>query len=317
MAEEKPPQKKPTCFIAMPITTPAHMVEVYGNDPDHFVHVLEDLFFPAIEQAGLTPIDPRSRGAGNIQEDIITALQTADLVLVDLSTLNPNVFFEFGVRTSLNLPACPIRDDKTAEIPFDTRTLNTPTYCSDLRTFHQKKELPRLRDHIIEAVNLSDGKNALWKHFGFTQTAKPPVAPNSLDEKFDALLTEFRSTRDGEGRAQRETEVLQLRLHELAVREQVTADRLVYAEKIAMEARKELEKVMRERPLFIPKAKPNKAFFDEVAKRFDLVIENVAVENSEYLVSIRQTPAPRKAINEFIHELNRPYPDFKFRVTVG
>jgi hypothetical protein len=35
-----------TCFVAMPMTTPAALVDGYDNDPDHFLHVLEHLFIP-------------------------------------------------------------------------------------------------------------------------------------------------------------------------------------------------------------------------------------------------------------------------------
>jgi len=42
---------KPTCFIAMPITTTDEVARRY-NDADHWTHVMEELFIPAIEAAG-------------------------------------------------------------------------------------------------------------------------------------------------------------------------------------------------------------------------------------------------------------------------
>ena len=44
------------CFIIMPVTTPVHLVKQPGGDEDHFAHVLEYLFVPAIEKAGLEVI---------------------------------------------------------------------------------------------------------------------------------------------------------------------------------------------------------------------------------------------------------------------
>ena len=41
-----------TCFVAMPITTPAAYAKQLG-DPDHFAHVLVHLFTPALQAAGL------------------------------------------------------------------------------------------------------------------------------------------------------------------------------------------------------------------------------------------------------------------------
>ena len=41
------------CFIIMPISTPDELVEIYNDDNQHFSHVLEFLFFPALKKAGL------------------------------------------------------------------------------------------------------------------------------------------------------------------------------------------------------------------------------------------------------------------------
>lgn len=76
----------------MPITTPEHLIQQYDNDKDHFEHVLNHLFIPAIEGANLKPIPPVMKGSDNIQAEIIKNLETADLVLCDISTHNPNVF---------------------------------------------------------------------------------------------------------------------------------------------------------------------------------------------------------------------------------
>jgi len=46
---------KPTCFIIMPITVPENYLPFYGNDGEHFIHVMQHLFIPAIEEAGFEP----------------------------------------------------------------------------------------------------------------------------------------------------------------------------------------------------------------------------------------------------------------------
>lgn len=85
------------CFIAMPITTRKEQSEAYG-DTQHWRHVMDHLFVPAIEKAGFEPKLPMSTGTEMIHAEIVKNLETCDLVLVDLSSLNPNVFFELGVR---------------------------------------------------------------------------------------------------------------------------------------------------------------------------------------------------------------------------
>ncbi len=73
-----------------------------------------------------------SAGADLIHAEIIRKLEEADLVPCDRWTLNPNVFFELGIRTALDRPVALVRDDQTAILPFDTGILNTHTYRSAL-----------------------------------------------------------------------------------------------------------------------------------------------------------------------------------------
>ena len=89
MAKAEKKEEK-TCFIIMPITTPPSMLDAYGGDPDHFLHVLDCLFVPAVEKAEYTPVRPIAEGADNIPAEIISNLESATLVLCDMSCLNPN-----------------------------------------------------------------------------------------------------------------------------------------------------------------------------------------------------------------------------------
>ena len=117
-----------TCFVIMPVTTPDHFLSAYNNDGAHFHHVLEHLFRPALEQLDFEVISPVAIGADLIHAEIIRNLETADLVLCDMSIVNPNVFFELGVRTALNRPVCLVKDDATERVPFDTGIINFHTY---------------------------------------------------------------------------------------------------------------------------------------------------------------------------------------------
>ena len=82
------------CFVIMPIG------EVKGYDEDnHFKEVYEDIFIPAIKDAGLKPVRADDVMASNIiQKDILQRVIESPIVLCDLSGLNANVMFELGVR---------------------------------------------------------------------------------------------------------------------------------------------------------------------------------------------------------------------------
>lgn len=179
---------KQKCFIIMPITTPESYIKQYSDDSEHFIHILENLFIPAVEAAGLEAIPPIAEGSENIQANIIENLEAVDLVLCDMSIYNPNVFFELGIRTALNKATCLVKDNFTASIPFDNRTLNTYTYNGNIKYWHYKNEIEKLTKHINESKNQINDGNALWKYFGMKNTAKPAIGENTPEAKLDYLI---------------------------------------------------------------------------------------------------------------------------------
>ena len=70
------------CFIIMPVTTPPELVSTYKDDSQHFLHVMEHLFIPAIKEAGFEPIRPITKGSDIIHGHIISNLESSDLVPV-------------------------------------------------------------------------------------------------------------------------------------------------------------------------------------------------------------------------------------------
>lgn len=178
---------KPTCFIAMPISTHPDDVDRYNGDSEHWAHVMDSLFVRAIEAAGFQPLKPVAQGSHLIHGLIIRHLSTADLVLVDLSSHNPNVFFELGVRTSLNLPIALVRDEHTS-LPFDTAGINTYTYDSKLKGWEIEEQQRNLAQHVKESHQSCAGQNPLWRQFGLTIKAQEPDADESpLEAKMDLL----------------------------------------------------------------------------------------------------------------------------------
>lgn len=176
----------------MPVSTHASDEQQYG-DPDHWLHVIESLFVPAVQAAGYEAIRPVAVGAHLIHGLIIEHLNNSDLVLCDLSSHNPNVFFELGVRTSLNKPIALVRDEFT-QIPFDTSGINTYQYASSLRGWEIEKQREALRQHILDSAVSCASENPLWRQFGLTIKAHEPDAEVSpLDARFDLLAAQVAS----------------------------------------------------------------------------------------------------------------------------
>lgn len=150
------------CFIIAPISTLTERASLL-DDTDHSEHVIEHLLVPAVEKAGFEPVRPKVKGANLIPAEIGRNLQTAALVLCDMSGLNPNVFFELGIRTAMNKPICLIIDKTTKGPPFDLGQVSHHQYVSDLRPWILPDEIEQLARHITESA-VTQG-NALWKHF--------------------------------------------------------------------------------------------------------------------------------------------------------
>jgi hypothetical protein len=221
-----------TCFIIMPISMPADSSNLYGGDEDHFRHVLEHLFVPAIEKIGLTAIVPVAVGADVIHAEIIRNLETADIVLCDMSTLNPNVFFELGIRTAVDKPVSLVRDQFTSRIPFDTTLINHHKYDANLAPWTLPEEIRQLSDHLLKTINKSGSRNSLWKYFGLTTRAELP-APSSIEDKLNFIIRSLERSYYSEDGLSRQDSI-SLREH-LAIEREVVKRAQALAAKIEAE----------------------------------------------------------------------------------
>lgn len=180
----------------MPITTPDDYVATYDGDSEHFKHVLKDLFTPAIQRLGTdwTVIPPTMSGSALIHADIIKNLEEADLVLCDVSTRNPNVLFECGIRVALDKPIAMVKDQYAGKV-FDTDVINYHEYEASLATYKVEEELPKLTEHLADAVTTSDGHNTFWKVFGLTKRGNLAAPDDPLNVKLDLLINEMSTMR--------------------------------------------------------------------------------------------------------------------------
>lgn len=179
----------------MPVTTTPEIASYYQNDLYHFKHVMDFLFKPAIEKAGFKVILPLAQGSDIIQDYVISNLESADLVLCDMSTHNANVFFELGIRTALNKPVCLVKDDITEKVPFDAAFINNYTYSSDLSIWIVKQEIENLARHINESLCENNSFNSLWKYLGFKTSGSPPEKINGESVNLEYITFQIEAIR--------------------------------------------------------------------------------------------------------------------------
>lgn len=153
--DQKKTDKKEKCFVIMPISDPD------GYENGHFRYVYEDLLKPAIEEAGFEARRADDDGSSSmIQVNIIRDIIEAPMAVCDLSTRNPNVLFELGIRQAFDLPVVLVQEQGTQRI-FDISTINTIDYHKELVYRDVIDDRKKIEDAIRATQNNEKGINSI------------------------------------------------------------------------------------------------------------------------------------------------------------
>lgn len=127
-----------TCFVMMPFSPPL------GG-------YFDTVYEPAIKKAGLKAIraDNDVFGTGKIIDQIWSGINSARVLLAELTTKNPNVFYELGLAHALRKPVVLV--SRTQEIPFDVSHVRVIYY--DLNDpFWGTKLIDKVAENIVSAL---------------------------------------------------------------------------------------------------------------------------------------------------------------------
>lgn len=131
MSEEN---KSKPCFVIMPISDQPQY------PAGHFNKIYEQIIVPAVKEAGFEPVRADSNQiCDSIMQKILKNLVECDMAICDLSSRNPNVMYELGIRQAYGKKVVLIQDDATDKI-FDVAGINTVFYKRD-----------RLYENVIKA----------------------------------------------------------------------------------------------------------------------------------------------------------------------
>lgn len=137
-------------FVAMPFGI---------KEGINFDLVYSDLIKPALAAAGLEAFRAdEEMKAGDIRKDMFQELLLADLVVVDASIDNPNVWYELGVRHALRERDVVVIACRDGRLPFDIATDRVLRY-------HRK-------DGVPDAVTLEADKQRLTQYVTATLRAR-------------------------------------------------------------------------------------------------------------------------------------------------
>lgn len=186
-----PVQENNDCFIIMPIA------DHEGYNQGHFRRVYEDIFAPACEAAGYNPVRADDVVKTNlIHLDILKKLLESPMAICDLSTRNPNVLFELGLRQAFDMPTILVQEEGTPPI-FDISMLRYTTYSKTLDYRQVLSDQDRIKEVLIDtglSANDSNEVNSIIKLLSITKPAKLDD-PSKFGEKqyFDLLMSEIQN----------------------------------------------------------------------------------------------------------------------------
>ncbi|MDN5107562.1 hypothetical protein PJV93_03090 [Aliarcobacter butzleri] len=178
--------EKIECFVIMPISNQL------GYEDNHFTLVYEDIIKPSIVNNNMNPVRAdETKNTNLIHLDILKKVIQTPIAICDMSSKNPNVFYELGMRQAFDMPTVLLIDEETKP-PFDISGLRYVTYNKDMSYRNVTKAIENLTSALKETFEKKDDKteiNSLIRLMELT-TAKIETTNISKSEKIE-LMQEF------------------------------------------------------------------------------------------------------------------------------
>jgi len=128
-----------TCFVMMPFADP------HGS-------YYEKVFKPAIQKAGLRAVraDAEIFATGKIMDQVWRGISSAKILVSELTTRNPNVFYELGIAHALRKPVVLVSSNEE-DVPFDLHHIRV-IYYDVTDPFWGTKLIEKVAENILSAI---------------------------------------------------------------------------------------------------------------------------------------------------------------------
>jgi len=169
------------CFVIAPIGEPRTETRRKTDG------LLDEAIRPVIEDTdiGLDVVAPHEIAeAGSIPKQVIQRLLEAELVVADLTDLNPNVMYELAVRHAKGRPVVPIAEKGTS-LPFDITTERTILYEDTMHGLNELK--PKLEETARTALQDEEPDNPIYRAQQDFQMRQASVGDDSMQYVMNRL----------------------------------------------------------------------------------------------------------------------------------
>ena len=128
-----------SCFVMMPFSKPIG---------DYYSKIYE----PAIIKAGLKPIraDNDIFGTGKIIDQIWQGINSAKVLVAELTNRNPNVYYELGLAHALKKPVVLVCSNEE-DVPFDLKHIRV-IYYDMTDPFWGNKLIDKVAENVLSAI---------------------------------------------------------------------------------------------------------------------------------------------------------------------
>ncbi|WP_346888326.1 hypothetical protein [Clostridium sp. UBA1056] len=140
-----------TCFVITPIGDENSSIR------RHIDGVINAAIIPALGDDYKIKVAHKFTSPGSINKQVIIEIYNADLVVANLTELNPNVMYELAIRHALKKPVIMIMEKESNKLPFDVATERTIFYKNDFQgVLDLKDQLIQAEEAIKDNCNLSN-----------------------------------------------------------------------------------------------------------------------------------------------------------------
>ena len=176
------PEKK-TCFVIMPFSDPE------GYEPGHFRSIYKYTFEPAIRAAGYDPLRIDDNSVSNlIHGKMMNELISAPMVLCDLSTNNPNVLYELGIRHAFDKPVVLVQEMGQDRI-FDIGAITSVEYHPTRLYEEVVEDQQKITEAILQTANAKNTYSIM--SLAMLQSAQPASGGSlTSEDRVEYLLQE-------------------------------------------------------------------------------------------------------------------------------